>query len=100
MERCIVAGTVEDRILTLQEHKKKLADFSLGEGSGEKLKKFGINEIKMLFGMGGEQGHFASQWVHPDHDKNTSKIKLPESGARPPSAEGSAAGNAVVPSVV
>jgi len=76
VERLIVAGTVEDRILTLQEHKQKLADHSLGEGSGEKLKKFGIAELKMLFGMGDEQGHFASQWVHPDHDKTSPKITL------------------------
>jgi len=63
VERCIVAGTVEDRILTLQAHKQKLADHSLGEGSGEKIRMFGIEDLKMLFGMGEEQGHFARQQI-------------------------------------
>lgn len=72
VERCVVAGTVEDRILELQAHKQKLADHSLGEGTGEKIKKFGINELKMLFGMTADQGHFANKagdWVHPDETR-------------------------------
>lgn len=81
-----MANSVEDRILTLQEHKKKLADHSLGEGTGEKLKKFGIAELKMLFGMGEQKGHFADTWVHPDHDKSAPKITLPPAGG--PSSTG------------
>ena len=67
VERCVVAGTGEDRMLTLQAHKQKLADHSLGEGTGEKLKKFGIEELKMLFGFGEEQGHFARQQIQNPH---------------------------------
>lgn len=79
MERCVVAGTVEDRILELQEHKKKLADHSLGEGTGEKLKKFGVAELKMLFGMTAERGLLASQWIHPD-EKRKERAAAPQAG--------------------
>lgn len=91
VERCVVAGSVEDRILTLQDHKKKLADHSLGEGSGEKLKKFGIAELKMLFGMGPEQGHFASKWVHPDIEKANAARNSNTPVAGPSTAPGSTA---------
>ena len=37
MHRLVIADTVEDRILALQERKKNLADGSLGEGTGKKL---------------------------------------------------------------
>jgi SNF2 family DNA or RNA helicase len=37
VNRLVIADTVEDRILALQERKKNLADGSLGEGTGKKL---------------------------------------------------------------
>ena len=37
VNRLVIADTVEDRILALQERKKNLADGSLGEGNGKKL---------------------------------------------------------------
>ena len=37
VERLVISGTVEDRILALQEQKKNLADGSLGEGNGKKI---------------------------------------------------------------
>ena len=37
VRRIVIENTVEDRILALQERKKALADFSLGEGTGKKL---------------------------------------------------------------
>ena len=36
VHRLVIDGTVEQRILELQEKKKKMADASLGEGSGQK----------------------------------------------------------------
>lgn len=37
VHRLVIADTVEDRILALQDRKKGLADGSLGEGEGRKL---------------------------------------------------------------
>jgi hypothetical protein len=54
-------------MLALQDHKKKLADHSLGEGTGEKLRNLGVEEIKMLFGMNTGQGHPGSHRDHPSH---------------------------------
>lgn len=36
VHRLVIDQTVEQRILDLQERKKKMADASLGEGSGQK----------------------------------------------------------------
>lgn len=55
---------VEERILT--EHKKKFSDNSLGKDQ-ERL-KFGVKDIKMLFGIWGtEQGYLASKAKHPEY---------------------------------
>lgn len=89
MERCVVAGTVEDRMLTLQAHKQKLADHSLGEGSGKKLKKFGIEELKMLFGFGQEQGHFARQQAQQN------PLQAGQNGVPPTAGPSNAAGPGV-----
>lgn len=44
VHRLVVADTVEDRILALQDRKKGLADGSLGEGDGKKLgRKFALS---------------------------------------------------------
>jgi len=37
VHRLVIADTVEDRVLALQERKKNLADSSLGEGNGKKI---------------------------------------------------------------
>lgn len=37
VNRLVIADTVEDRVLALQERKKALADGSLGEGNGKKV---------------------------------------------------------------
>ncbi|KAG2151182.1 SNF2 family N-terminal domain-containing protein [Suillus bovinus] len=37
VHRLVIANTVEDRVLALQERKRNLADGSLGEGSGKKI---------------------------------------------------------------
>lgn len=42
----MIANTVEDRILTVQERKKGLAESSLGEGGGKKLgRKFASESV-------------------------------------------------------
>lgn len=44
VHRLVVADTVEDRILALQDRKKGLADGSLGDGDGKKLgRKFTLS---------------------------------------------------------
>jgi len=51
VKRLIVKNTVEERILKLQAKKQSLADAALGEGTGQKIKKMTVAELKMLFGM-------------------------------------------------
>lgn len=42
VDRLIVAGSLEVCMLALQDHKKKLAAHSLGEGTGQKLRNLGV----------------------------------------------------------
>ncbi|KAJ7039861.1 SNF2 superfamily protein [Mycena alexandri] len=51
VKRLVIANTVEDRILALQERKKNLADGSLGEGSGKKIGRLSVRELANLFGL-------------------------------------------------
>ncbi|KAA1467021.1 hypothetical protein DENSPDRAFT_831976 [Dentipellis sp. KUC8613] len=51
IKRLVVRDTIEERMLKLQELKVGLADAALGEGSGVKLHKMSVKEIKQLFGM-------------------------------------------------
>ncbi|KIJ64280.1 hypothetical protein HYDPIDRAFT_175635 [Hydnomerulius pinastri MD-312] len=51
VKRLVVKNTIEERMLRLQEVKTNLADAALGEGSGVKLHKMSVKEIKTLFGM-------------------------------------------------
>ena len=37
VQRLVIADTVEDRVLAMQERKQTLADGSLGEGTGKKI---------------------------------------------------------------
>ncbi|KZV69422.1 hypothetical protein PENSPDRAFT_676105 [Peniophora sp. CONT] len=51
ISRLVVANTIEERMLRLQDVKTGLADAALGEGSGVKLSKLSVKEIKHLFGI-------------------------------------------------
>ncbi|KAJ7770573.1 SNF2 superfamily protein [Mycena metata] len=51
VKRLVIANTVEDRILALQERKQNLADGSLGEGNGKKIGRLSVRELANLFGL-------------------------------------------------
>ncbi|KAH9985885.1 SNF2 family N-terminal domain-containing protein [Russula compacta] len=51
VKRLVVENTIEERMLRLQDVKTGLADAALGEGTGVKLNKLSVREIKALFGM-------------------------------------------------
>ncbi|KAI0669018.1 SNF2 family N-terminal domain-containing protein [Trametes maxima] len=51
VKRLVIKNTIEERMLTLQDTKTHLADAALGEGSGHKLHKLSVKQIKDLFGM-------------------------------------------------
>ncbi|KAF8804469.1 hypothetical protein BYT27DRAFT_7243611 [Phlegmacium glaucopus] len=51
VQRVVIADSVEDRILTMQERKQTLADGSLGEGSGKKIGKLTVEQLANLFGL-------------------------------------------------
>ncbi|THV01709.1 hypothetical protein K435DRAFT_836766 [Dendrothele bispora CBS 962.96] len=55
VKRLVIENTIEDRglasLLQLQEVKVGLAEAALGEGTGTKLKKLSMRDIKFLFGM-------------------------------------------------
>ncbi|EAU87720.1 hypothetical protein CC1G_08756 [Coprinopsis cinerea okayama7 len=52
VKRLVVENTIEERMLRLQDVKVGLAEAALGEGSGAKLHRLSVKEIKYLFGMG------------------------------------------------
>ncbi|TFY75227.1 hypothetical protein EWM64_g8785 [Hericium alpestre] len=47
----VIANTVEDRVLAMQERKKNLADGALGEGTGKKIGRLSVKELANLFGL-------------------------------------------------
>ncbi|KAF7302735.1 SNF2 superfamily protein [Mycena chlorophos] len=51
VRRLVIADTVEDRILALQERKQGLAEGSLGEGKGKKIGRLSVKELASLFGL-------------------------------------------------
>ncbi|THH13318.1 hypothetical protein EW146_g6890 [Bondarzewia mesenterica] len=51
VKRLVVRDTIEERMLKLQDLKVGLSDAALGEGTGIKLHKMSVKEIKQLFGM-------------------------------------------------
>ncbi|KAI0743255.1 SNF2 family N-terminal domain-containing protein [Irpex lacteus] len=51
VKRLVVNNTLEERMLHLQETKTGLAEAALGEGTGLKLHKLSVRELKDLFGM-------------------------------------------------
>ena len=54
VHRILVKGTVEDRIIALQERKRKVVDSALDEKSGNAVSKLGIDELKYLFSSDGD----------------------------------------------
>ncbi|ESK86005.1 snf2 family dna-dependent atpase [Moniliophthora roreri MCA 2997] len=51
IKRLVVENTIEERMLQLQEVKVGLAEAALGEGTGTKLHKLSMKDIKFLFAM-------------------------------------------------
>ncbi|KAF8064022.1 SNF2 family DNA-dependent ATPase [Lyophyllum atratum] len=51
VKRLVVENTIEERMLLLQDVKVGLAEAALGEGTGAKLHKLSVKDIKYLFGM-------------------------------------------------
>ncbi|KAK7047584.1 hypothetical protein VNI00_006352 [Paramarasmius palmivorus] len=51
IKRLVVENTIEERMLKLQEVKVGLAEAALGEGTGTKLHKLSMKDIKFLFAM-------------------------------------------------
>ncbi|KZT10363.1 uncharacterized protein LAESUDRAFT_755872 [Laetiporus sulphureus 93-53] len=60
VHRLVIADTVEDRVLALQERKKNLADGSLGEGNGKKIGRLSVRQLANLFGLD-HRGNLLSQ---------------------------------------
>lgn len=51
VRRVVVPGTVEDRILALQEQKRDIINAALDETAGKKIGRLGVRELAYLFGM-------------------------------------------------
>ncbi|PBK96912.1 hypothetical protein ARMGADRAFT_989149 [Armillaria gallica] len=55
VKRLVVENTIEERMLKLQDVKVGLAEAALGEGTGNKLHKLSVKDIKFLFNMNKDQ---------------------------------------------
>lgn len=53
VHRILIEQTVEDRIIELQEQKKKLVEAALDEGASKSISHLGNQELAFLFGVGG-----------------------------------------------
>ena len=53
VHRILIAGTVEDRIIELQDQKRKVVDAALDEAGGKSLSRLGVEQLTYLFGLGG-----------------------------------------------
>jgi SNF2 family DNA or RNA helicase len=51
VHRLLVSGTVEDRIVALQERKKMLVDAALSEKGAANVSRLNVNELRDLFGL-------------------------------------------------
>ncbi|KAG8683421.1 hypothetical protein FRC08_014294 [Ceratobasidium sp. 394] len=51
VKRLVVKDTIEARILKLQAQKQSLSDAALGEGTGAKMPRMNVAQLKMLFGL-------------------------------------------------
>ena len=49
-----IAGSVEDRILELQEKKQQIADAILDEGGRQNSSRLGLNDLMHLFNVNHE----------------------------------------------
>lgn len=65
VHRVLVKGTVEDRIIELQERKRKLISEALSEEAGQSIARLGVQELAYLFGVTGNPAQ-AVQYV-PQH---------------------------------
>ena len=50
VSRLIIEGTVEERILELQESKKEIASTAMGDEESKRVKGLGIRQLLGLFG--------------------------------------------------
>ena len=51
VHRILIKGTVEDRIIELQEQKRKLVDSALDEGANKSLGRLDVGQLAFLFGV-------------------------------------------------
>ncbi|KAL5520215.1 hypothetical protein ACEPAG_9428 [Sanghuangporus baumii] len=51
VQRLIIRGTIEERIIRLQAKKQGLSDAALGEGTGNKLRRLTARDIAQLFDL-------------------------------------------------
>ncbi len=58
--RIIVSNSIEDRILILQEQKRKLAEGAMGEGD-YKIPRLSLEDIRFLFRSSRRQMEFSSE---------------------------------------
>lgn len=56
VHRLLIEGTVEDRIVQLQEKKKMLVDAALSERGAANISRLNVSELRNLFGLSGESG--------------------------------------------
>ncbi|KAF9007048.1 SNF2 family DNA-dependent ATPase [Cyathus striatus] len=61
VKRLVVENTIEERMLKLQDVKVGLAEAALGEGTGAKLHKLSVKDIKYLFGMTAPEANKSGQ---------------------------------------
>ena len=53
VHRILIEGTVEDRIIELQEKKRALVESALDEGASKSLSRLNVGQLAYLFGVGG-----------------------------------------------
>lgn len=51
VHRMLIPGTVEDRILTIQENKRAVIGEALNEEAGKNIARLGVQELAYLFGV-------------------------------------------------
>ncbi|KAL9090253.1 MAG: hypothetical protein Q9159_002058 [Coniocarpon cinnabarinum] len=76
VHRVLIQGTVEDRIVALQEKKRTLINQALDEKEGQKLSRLGREELIFLFGSH-DREHDAGPSLHEDHEQLRNVIGNP-----------------------
>lgn len=56
VHRVLVPGTVEDRIIQMQEKKRELISEALDESAGKNISRLGVQELAFLFGVSSNPG--------------------------------------------